>query len=49
MIDPVSGVVEKWIDCRGLWHDGYREANNVLNGIAYDKGLLPMEKESVVV
>lgn len=37
VIDPTSGNVENWIDCRGLWKDGSRSPNNVFNGIAYDK------------
>ncbi|WP_235964587.1 glutaminyl-peptide cyclotransferase [Pedobacter gandavensis] len=42
VIDPATGVVEKEIDFTGLLPAGYYkdevdQANNVLNGIAYDK------------
>jgi len=37
VIDPKTGNVDKWVDCRGLWKGGARGSNNVLNGIAYDK------------
>eukprot|EP00300_Choanocystis_sp_HF-7_P030242 c39027_g1_i1.p1 GENE.c39027_g1_i1~~c39027_g1_i1.p1 ORF type:complete len:317 (-),score=84.94 c39027_g1_i1:42-992(-) len=36
VIDPESGHVEKWIDCRGLWPGGSRDQNSVFNGIAFD-------------
>lgn len=37
VIEPTTGNVERWIDCRGLWPGGYRSGNAVFNGIAYDQ------------
>jgi glutamine cyclotransferase len=36
VIDPQSGRIEQWVDCRGLWPGGIRENNEVFNGIAFD-------------
>jgi glutamine cyclotransferase len=36
IIDPQTGHVKGWIDMRGIQHVEDRDADNVLNGIAYD-------------
>mmetsp|Transcript_5741 Transcript_5741/g.17102 ORF Transcript_5741/g.17102 Transcript_5741/m.17102 type:complete len:323 (-) Transcript_5741:284-1252(-) len=36
-IDPSTGAVKSWIDCRGILPRGYAGTVDVMNGIAYDE------------
>lgn len=36
IIDPYSGQVQSWLDCRGLLSPQESQGSDVLNGIAYD-------------